>query len=207
MPQSKSELPTPQDVIDYWIGEASGSPDAAGEKHKLWFGKSKETDAEIRDRFGPLLETLSELPAAEDWAARGPRERLAAIIVLDQFSRNLYRDEARAFAQDDLALLLCEDGIALKQDKTLSEVERIFFYLPLEHSETPEDQERSVSVFTDLLADSREGFRSLIESTLQYAKDHKKVIDDFGRFPHRNKALGRDSTDEEKEWLAEGGGF
>ena len=202
-----SELPTPQDVIDYWIGEASASPDAAGKKHKLWFGKSQETDAEIRKRFGELLETLSDLPSAEDWAARGPRERLAVIIVLDQFSRNLYRDEAKAFEQDSLALLLCKDGLALKQDKGMSEVERIFFYLPLEHSEVPEDQERSVSVFTDLLVESREGFRNLIESTLQYAKDHKKVIDQFGRFPHRNKALGRDSTDEEKEWLAEGGGF
>jgi len=202
-----SELPTPQDVLDYWIGEASASPDAAGEKHKLWFGKSKETDAEIRDRFGALLETLSDLPSAQDWASRGPRERLAAIIVLDQFSRNLYRDEARAFEQDDLALLLCKDGLVLRQDKSMSEVERIFFYLPLEHSEAPQDQEHSVGVFTDLLVESRKGFRSLIESTLQYAKDHKKVIDEFGRFPHRNKALGRESTDAEKEWLAEGGGF
>jgi uncharacterized protein (DUF924 family) len=202
-----SELPTPQDVIDYWIGEASDSPDAAGEKHKLWFGKSKETDAEIRERFGALLETLSDLPSAEDWASRGPRERLAVIIVLDQFSRNLYRDDAKAFEQDSLALLLCKDGLALKQDKGLSEVERIFFYLPLEHSEAPDDQARSVQVFTDLLVDAREGFRDLIENTLQYAKDHKKVIDEFGRFPHRNKALGRDSTDAEKEWLAEGGGF
>jgi uncharacterized protein (DUF924 family) len=202
-----SELPRPQDVIDYWIGEASASPDAAGEKHKLWFGKSEETDAEIRTRFGPLLETLSELPAAEDWASRGPRERLAAIIVLDQFSRNIYRDDARAFEQDSLALLLCKDGLALKQDEGLSEAERIFFYLPLEHSESPEDQQRSVRIFTGLLVQSRKGFRDLIESTLQYAKAHKKVIEEFGRFPHRNEALGRESTDAEKQWLAEGGGF
>lgn len=202
-----SELPTPQDVINYWIGEASASPDVAEEKHKLWFGKSEETDAEIRERFGDLLETLSDLPSAEDWASRGPRERLAAIIVLDQFSRNLYRDDAQAFEQDELALLLCKDGLVLKQDEALSEVERIFFYLPLEHSEAAEDQVHSVSVYTDLLVESREGFRSLIESTLQYAKAHKDVIDQFGRFPHRNQALGRESTDAEKEWLAEGGGF
>ncbi|MBD3768766.1 MAG: DUF924 domain-containing protein [Rhodobacterales bacterium] len=202
-----SELPTPQDVIDYWIGGASASPDAAGEKHKLWFGKSAETDTEIRTRFGELLETLCHLPAAEDWAARGPRGRLAAIIVLDQFSRNLFRDNPRAFAQDDLALLLCKDGLALGQDKGLSEAERIFFYLPLEHSEAPEDQDASVAKFTDLLVESREGFRSLVENTLQYAKAHKDVIDQFGRFPHRNKALGRESTGAETEWLAEGGGF
>lgn len=200
-------LPTPQDVLDYWIGEATSSPETAGRQNKLWFTKSQETDADIRARFLPLLETLSHLPAAEDWAARGPRERLAAIIVLDQFSRNLFRGDARAFQQDDLALLLCKDGLALGQDKGLSECERIFFYLPLEHSEAPEDQEQSVACFTDLLADARDGFRSLVESTLQYARAHKDVIDRFGRFPHRNEALGRDSTDDEKAWLAEGGGF
>ena len=202
-----SELPTPQDVLDYWIGEAATSPEAAGEKNKLWFGKADATDAEIRTRFLEILETLSHLPAAESWAARGPRERLAAIIVLDQFSRNLFRNDARAFAQDDLALLLCEDGIALGQDKGLSEAERIFFYLPLEHSEAPENQDHAVAMFKALVEDSRDGFRELTASTLKYAEAHKKVIDQFGRFPHRNAALGRESTADEKEWLAEGGGF
>lgn len=202
-----TDLPTPENVLAYWIGEAANSPEAAGEKNKLWFGKADATDAEIRARFLPLLETLSHLPAAEDWAARGARERLAAIIVLDQFSRNLFRGEARAFHQDDLALLLCKDGLAFGQDTGLSECERIFFYLPLEHSEAPEDQEQSVARFTDLLVESREGFRSLTESTLQYARAHKDVIDRFGRFPHRNDALGRESTEDEKQWLAEGGGF
>ncbi|MEZ5954964.1 MAG: DUF924 family protein [Hyphomonas sp.] len=202
-----SGLPTPEDVLGYWIGAAAESAEAAGEKNKLWFGKSEATDADIRERFLPLLEVLSHLPAAEDWAARGPRGRLAAIIVLDQFSRNLFRGEPRAFHQDDLALLLCKDGLALGEDKELSECERIFFYLPLEHSEAPEDQTESVARFTDLLASSREPFRSLIESTLRYAHAHKDVIDQFGRFPHRNEALGRASTEAEMEWLAEGGGF
>ena len=200
-------LPTPEDVLSYWIGEAANSAEAAGEKHKLWFGKSEATDAEIRERFLPLLETLSHFPAAEDWASRGPRQRLAAIIVLDQFSRNLFRDDACAFAQDDLALLLCKDGLALGQAQGLSECERIFFYLPLEHSEAPEDQAESVARFTTLAAEAREPFRELTASTLDYAKAHKDVIDEFGRFPHRNAALGRESTEDEKEWLAEGGGF
>jgi len=200
-------LPPPEDVLAYWIGDAATSAEAAGKQHKLWFGKSEETDAEIRRRFLPLLETLSHFPAAGDWASRGPRQRLAAIIVLDQFSRNLFRNDARAFAQDDLALLLCKDGLALGQDKGLSECERIFFYLPLEHSEAPEDQAESVARFTTLAAEAREPFRELAHSTLDYAKAHKDVIDEFGRFPHRNAALGRESTEAEKEWLAEGGGF
>ena len=202
-----STLPTPADVLAFWIGNAADSPEAAGEQHKLWFGKSAETDADIRARFLPLLEILSHFPAAEDWAGRGPRERLAAIIVLDQFSRNLFRGEARAFDQDDLALLLCKDGIALGQDRELTEAERIFFYLPLEHSEAPEDQAASVAKFAELVATSREGFRGLTESTLNYAEAHKDVIDRFGRFPHRNAALGRATTDDEADWLAEGGGF
>lgn len=202
-----SGLPTPLDVLDFWIGDAADSPEAAGRQNKLWFGKSDETDAEIRQRFGALLETLSHLPAAEDWAARGPRERLAAIIVLDQFSRNLFRGDARAFHQDDLALLLAKDGMALGQDKGLSECERIFFYLPLEHSEEPANQDASIAKFTELHRDARDGFKDLVGSTLEYAYAHKAVIDRFGRFPHRNEALGRASTDEEKDWLAKGGGF
>ena len=202
-----SALPTPDDVLDYWIGAATDSAEVAGEKNRLWFGKSDITDADIRERFLPLLEILSHLPAAEDWAARGPRQRLAALIVLDQFSRNIFRDQARAFAQDDLARLLSKDGLALDQDKGLSECERIFFYLPLEHSEAPEDQDQSVALFTALHEDAREAFLGLTESTLKYAHAHKEVIDRFGRFPHRNAALGRDSTEDEKTWLAEGGGF
>ncbi|MCA8899903.1 MAG: DUF924 domain-containing protein [Hyphomonas sp.] len=202
-----SALPTPQDVLDFWIGDATNSPEAAGRQNKLWFTKSDETDAELRARFGPLLETLSHLPAAEDWAARGPQGRLAAIIVLDQFSRNLFRGDARAFHQDGLALLLAKDGIALGEDTGLSECERIFWYLPFEHSEAPEDQDTSVALFTALHRDAREGFKGLVESTLDYAHAHKAVIDRFGRYPHRNEALGRASTEEETAWLAKGGGF
>ncbi len=200
-------LPAPKDVLDFWIGEATDSPEAAERKNKLWFRKSDETDEDIRQRFGALLDTLSHLPAAEGWAARGARERLAAIIVIDQFRRNLFRDDPRAFAQDDLAMLLCKDGIALGEDEGMSECERIFFYLPLEHSEFAEDQAEAVRQFTQLAKDARPGFRKLIESTLEYAYAHQSVIERFGRFPHRNAALGRESTEAELKWLAEGGGF
>lgn len=202
-----SELPTPEDVLDYWIGAARDDAGAIGDKHKLWFGKSEQTDAEIRQRFSELLEEVSHVPFADDWATRGPRERLAAIIVLDQFSRNLFRESARAFEQDALALRLARDGIALEDDRTLSEPERVFFYLPFEHSEDMADQEKAVELFTQLLEDARADYREFVKSTLDYARQHKDVIAAFGRFPHRNKALGRESTPEEKEWLAEGGGF
>ena len=175
-----TKIPTPEDVLAYWIGDTRHSAENLKEKHKLWFGKSGETDAEIRDRFLGLLDDASHMPFADDWAAEGPRGRLAAIIVLDQFSRNLFRGDARAFHQDSLALRMCKDGLALNEHKSLSETERVFLCLE---------------------------FKDFAKSTLDFAHQHLKVIQDFGRFPHRNKALGRETTAEEAEWLAEGGGF
>ena len=202
-----TRVPTPEDVLAYWIGETRHSADTLAEKHKLWFGKSEKTDAEIRTRFLGLVEDASHLPFSDDWASDGPRGRLAAIIVLDQFSRNLFRDQAQAFRQDSLALRMCKDGLALNEHRSLSETERVFLYLPLEHSEALADQKRSVALFQELAEDARPDFRDFADNTLDYARQHLQVIEKFGRFPHRNKALGRETTPDEAEWLAEGGGF
>ncbi|MDP3460768.1 MAG: DUF924 family protein, partial [Hyphomonas sp.] len=164
-------------------------------------------DAELKDRFLPLLETLSAGPLAEDWAARGAKGRLAAILVLDQFSRNIFRKSPRAFAQDRLALHLCKEGLLAREDLGLSEAERVFFYLPLEHAEDEGLQARSVDLFTSLHAEARPGFEDFTKSTLDYAHQHLEAIRQFGRFPHRNAVVGRVSTPEELDWLAEGGGF
>lgn len=201
-----SALPTPQDILDVWIADA-GTPEGLKAQSKKWFNGGKAFDAELEAKFLPLLETLSAGPLAEDWAARGPRERLAAIIVLDQMSRNIFRGSPRAFAQDRLALHLCKEGLEKGEDEGLTEAERVFFYLPLEHSEALEDQDWSVAVFTALANTAREGFREFVNSTLNYAHEHRAAIRDFGRFPHRNKLVGRASTPEELDWLAEGGGF
>lgn len=202
-----SDLPTQDDVLAYWIGDTNRTAEHLQDKHKLWFGKSEHVDADIRAKFLDLLEHMSAVPFADDWAALGPRGRLGAIIVLDQFSRNLFRDSARAFTQDPLALRLCKDGIALNEDKVLSETERVFFYLPLEHSERMQDQEVSIRKFTELAEEARPEFRDFARNTLDYAHQHRKVIEQFGRFPHRNRVLGRESTPEESDWLARGGGF
>jgi uncharacterized protein (DUF924 family) len=203
-----TSFPTPSDVLAFWIGEAASSADDAGVKNKMWFAKSDEIDADIRSRFLPLLETLAAGPLADDWAGRGASERLAAIIVLDQFSRNLFRGSPRAFSQDALALRLCKEGLPLREDLTLSEAERIFFYLPLEHSEDIGDQTRAVEMFAALVKDARSDFRKLAESTLEYAYAHKAVIEQFDRFPHRNEVLARESTAQEAAYLAKpGSGF
>lgn len=203
-----TNLPAPSDVIAFWIGDAASSAEEAGVKNKMWFAKSEDIDAEIRAKFLPLLETLAAGPLADDWAERGTSERLAAIIVLDQFSRNLFRGSPRAFSQDALALRLCKEGLSLREDLTLSEAERIFFYLPLEHSEDIGDQTRAVEMFSALVKDARSAFRQLAETTLEFAYAHKSVIEQFGRFPHRNAALARETTPQEAAYLAKpGSGF
>lgn len=200
-------LPSPATVLGFWFGGSAASPEVLQTHAPLWFKGGEAFDRLLTAQFQPLLETLSAGPLARDWAARGPRERLAAIIVLDQMSRNIFRGSPRAFAQDMLALHLCKEGLDAGEDRTLSEAERVFFYLPLEHSEVMADQQKSVALFIQLAEEARDAFRDFARDTLDYARQHLDVIAEFGRFPHRNAAVGRESTEAEKEWLAEGGGF
>ncbi len=194
-------------VLTFWFGEALHDATEASRQHELWFRKSANTDASIRDAFVKLLTKLAD-GLAYDWAEQGPQVRLAAIIVLDQFSRNIYRDDPRSFAQDKIALGLTKDGILKDEDKPLSPMERVFFYLPLEHSERKADQALSVDLYTSLAAQADEAFKPILTSTLDYAQRHKDVIEKYGRFPHRNAVLGRTSTPEELDYLAQpGAGF
>lgn len=202
-----SALPAPEDVLSFWFGEDAASPQVLETHAPLWFNGGKAFDEALTERFLAVLETLSAGPLARDWAARGAEGRLAAIIVLDQMSRNIFRGSPRAFAQDMLALALCKEGLAAGEDSQLTEVERVFFYLPLEHSEAIEDQKRSVALFERLHAGAGEHFRAFAGMTLDYARQHLDVIERFGHFPHRNAVVGRATSPDEAEWLAEGGGF
>lgn len=171
------------EVLDFWFGEL-GPED--------WFQGGEAVDARIRERFLDLHEALRDEGVPESWrsAARG---LLAAVIALDQFPRNLYRGDPRAFAADEAALGLAKKALARGFDRSMTEDERKFLYLPFEHSEDPAEQARSVALFS-ALGDA---------SGLDYAVRHKAVIDRFGRFPHRNEALGRSSTPREIEFLRE----
>lgn len=207
MPDFTRELPTPGAVLDYWIGAATDDHLFANRQHKLWFTKSAVTDAFIVRHFSDLYAALIE-GLADEWAAASARARLAAIIVLDQFSRNMFRGDVRAFSSDPLARRLAAHGVEAGEDQTLTEIERSFFYLPFEHSETLADQDESVRLFETLVYDARAVFKPISKSSLDYAHRHRDIICEFGRFPHRNEVLKRENTPEETEYLSKpGAGF
>lgn len=199
-------LETPHSLLDFWIGGGATCPDAAKERHKLWFGKSFATDALIAERFLPTLAALAS-GLAYEWAVASPRGRLAAIIALDQFPRNIFRGSKAAFELDHRALDLAMHGILLAQDLELAPIERQFFYMPLEHSERLPDQTLCVQAFQSALADAPDRFKPVVQDALMYAEKHKIVIESFGRFPHRNIILGRTSSPAELVWLNVNGGF
>lgn len=200
-------LATPDDVLDFWIGEAAVSAEVADAKGALWFRKSDETDAHLRSRFASTVEALAD-GLADKWSMRGPKARLAAIIALDQFSRNIYRGTPQSFANDPLALRLALETIDQGAHLTMPVVEQVFTYLPLEHAEDADFQGKCVDLMTSMLQRAPEAFKPLCEGWLDYAHRHKAVIDAFGRFPHRNEILGRTSTPAELDYLSKpGSGF
>lgn len=182
-------------VLEFWFG--SDPADFGSHGKAFWFVKNANVDAAIRRQFLPLYEeaVAGQLSAWQE-SARGS---LALIIVLDQFSRNMFRDQPRAFSADSLARQIASQAIEHGFDSQLSPLQRAFMYLPFEHSEERVDQERSLALF-DALADHAEA-----KEMVRYAHLHYDVIDRFGRFPHRNAILGRESNDAERQFLTEPG--
>jgi uncharacterized protein (DUF924 family) len=189
--------PTPADVLDFWFDDASKA---------MWFDRSDAFDAAVRERFGDTL-THALRGDLDSWAA-SPEGWLALLIVRDQFSRNLYRDDARAWAGDPDTQVIALDGIARGDDQRLSPLQRVFAYMPLEHAESMVLQTHCVHLFERLIAGLPEEERSSFQSYLQFARRHHDVVAQFGRFPHRNAILGRADTPAEQAYLATpGAGF
>jgi uncharacterized protein (DUF924 family) len=187
-------------ILDFWLGTcgADGALDPA--KRGMWFADGRKYDAEIASRFGALHARASGGELEATWApdARG---RLALIVLLDQFSRHIHRDTGAAFAQDAMAQRLAADGIARGLDRGLIPAARSFFYLPLEHAENPALQRLSVECFRGLCDVVAPAWRKDYDGFVDYARRHHDIIVRFGRFPHRNALLGRQSTQEEVEFL------
>jgi uncharacterized protein (DUF924 family) len=186
-----------QNVVDFWFDESNVV---------CWFDASPSFDARIRERFGDTA-TAAAQGALDDWVAT-PTGWLALLLLLDQFPRNLHRDDGAAWAQDVKAQRVVLSGLARGDDRKLPPLQRVFAYLVLEHAEDATLQRRSVSLFEALCADAPPAQRERYEGFLDYARRHAEVIARFGRFPHRNAALGRTNTLEESHYLAQpGAGF
>jgi uncharacterized protein (DUF924 family) len=194
---------TPADALHFWFGAPPLQPRAE------WFRKSDDFDALVRERFGRVVEDAlaGTLPAEWHDSATG---RLAQVVVLDQFTRNIFRGSARAFAGDPRALALARQMVDSGEHASLHPLQRWFVYLPFEHAEDLALQDTSVRLFAALAAESPPGseLAATLANALDYAQRHRDVILRFGRFPHRNAALARASSTEEHAWLQQpGSGF
>ena len=177
------------DILKFWFEETVP---------EQWFQKSSEFDRDITDRFSDHYQ--SAMAGNYDEWMETAKGCLALVILLDQFPRNMFRDKPEMFASDDKALKIAKYAVAQKFDEHLSLHEKVFLYLPYEHSENLEDQKTSLSLFKETKGED--------PTFYDYAQKHYDVIEQFGRFPHRNDILNRDSTGEEKEYLAQpGSGF
>lgn len=196
-------METSDTIIRFWFGEDTDDVAAAQEKSSLWWSKNPAVDAQMRERFLPCLD--SAMRGELDAWKQVPAGRLALILLADQFSRNIHRGTPLSFASDPLARAWCKEGLPDGIDKTLRPIERVFFYMPLEHSESLEDQERAVALFQALAADVAPAYKPAFDDYVEFAIRHRDIIRRFGRFPHRNAILQRQSSAEELTFLREPG--
>lgn len=190
-------------TLDYWFGTLTPDGLPSEDRNRFWFGKDAAVDTHIRERFG------SQLAAARDGSLdhwRDDPDGLTALIVtLDQFSRNVHRDTPMAFAADAKALALASTALDGGVDRMFPWICRVFVYMPLEHAEDLAAQQRCVACFRRLKENAPAGAESMAETFLHYAELHHDIIARFGRFPHRNSILGRESSEAEKAFLTQPG--
>ncbi len=189
---------TPENVLRFWFGDSHDDAETSRTQSSLWWKKQPETDADIRRRFEHSLQEAAA-GKLDSWT-QTPEGRLALLLVLDQFPRNMYRDSPQAFAYDAQAQRVCLAGLEAGDDQALRPLQRVFFYLPLEHAEDRALQARSVALFSALAAHS-----DALKGYVDFAVRHQVIIDRFGRFPHRNAILGRETTPEEAAFLTQPG--
>ena len=184
----------PQEILDFWFG--CEGEEGYGEFRNEWFQKDEEFDRQIRERFQQDHERAAR--GEYDGWQNAPESCLALVILLDQFPRNLFRDDPRTHATDGKALGISRESIQKDFDRKLPPFQRHFLYMPFMHSEEAEDQRRSVELFRKL---AEEGGPDVVE----FAEGHRDIVERFGRFPHRNEVLGRETTPEEAEFLEQPG--
>lgn len=196
-------METKESVLEFWFGTQADDALVARDQAKLWWGKDASVDAQIKTRFEPLVHQAAS-GKLHDWN-KSPDGRLAQILITDQFPRNIYRNNPAAFDHDSFARVLCLQGILAGEDKLLRPIQRVFFYLPLEHSESMAHQQQCVALMKTLAESVPVAHKPIFDDYLDYAKRHMAIIKRFGRFPHRNSLLGRVSKPEEVAFLKEPG--
>lgn len=198
-----TSLPAWQALLDWWFGDALRASDVAAQRHGLWFGKNACEDMASDLRFGgPTRQALDG--GLADWAGSA-QGWLALLLLLDQLPRMIFRDSPRAYSGDERAQALVRQGLAAGFERQLQPIERVFVYLVLEHAEDLAQQDQAVQGFADLYEQAAEEDRPVFADFLRYAERHRAVVACFGRFPHRNAVLGRESSAEEAQFLKEPG--
>ncbi|RYF40771.1 MAG: DUF924 domain-containing protein [Comamonadaceae bacterium] len=196
---------TPASILEFWLGEGYAAGWPSRDMGKQWFGGTPELDRQIDERFGARV-AQALAGGLSDWEAQ-PLDRLALVILLDQFPRNIHRGQAQAFAGDERAQRLVSEALAQGLDQQLPWVGRMFLYMPLMHAEDLQQQEEGVRRFRRLAEEVPADLRVTLTSSLRFAEEHRDIIARLGRFPYRNNALGRTNTALEFEFLKNGPRF
>ena len=194
---------SPEKILQFWFADTANDPARAAARNEFWFKSSSATDTLIREQFSPAIEAAARGELAA-WADT-PRSALALVLLLDQFPRNIWRGTARAFAHDPQALTAAQRAVAFEYLRQLMPVEQAFLLLPYQHSESIENQRESVRLSDEITMAAPPAWRPLMEYYSKFAKQHRDLIERFGRFPHRNRVLGRESRAEEEAYLRAGG--
>lgn len=188
-------------ILSFWFKEHELSAPQIDRRMDIWFGEDPIFDHEIEKDFSADVDKASD-GELNHWA-HDPRGRLALIILLDQFRRSIYRNTPAAFEKDPAALKLCVEGAMEGEDKGLSPIQRVFFYMPLQHAESRKVQAKSVELFARLAEAVSPTLRETFMTVAQFAELHRDIVERFGRFPHRNEMLNRKNTAEENEYLGD----
>jgi len=187
-------------ILSFWFKEQELSAPQIDRRMDIWFSEDAVFDHEIEKEFSD--DVVAACDGRLDHWATEPHGRLALIILIDQFRRNIHRGSAAAFSKDKLALKLCVEGAMEKKDKGLTPIQRVFFYMPLQHAESKKVQAKSLELYNRLAEAVSPTYRETFLTVAQFAELHKDIVDQFGRFPHRNSLLDRENTAEEAEYLA-----
>ena len=189
----------PVDVIAYWLGDTESDPAAAHARNRFWYRATIQIDCAIKDRFEDLHASIRNGRLLH-WG-EGAEGALAVVIVLDQFSRNMFRGQREAFGQDSLARAITVRALDREFDDQLSVPGKVFLCHPFTHSESPIDQDRAVNTYELMVDRVSDDWKPFVQSFVNHAKGHRDLIQRFGRFPHRNAAMLRQSTTEEESYL------